>query len=191
MQKVGIAKRLRSVAIIYIIFLMLPVRKHTLDAVATFSHSTKSRFSKFLKKNKILAIHTLSDLSKNQAKQFGEITERLKGLPWKVAIIIDATIQNRSSLHPENSKRFNHGKGFVIGHQWTNIVLFFNGLIIPLAPIPFYSKKNCKESGIVYCSANTALVEYINDLKLVEIIGDHNPKDIVVLADSGYDDKKI
>ena len=84
MQKVGIAKRLRSVAIIYIIFLMLPVRKHTLDAVATFSHSTKSRFSKFLKKNKILAIHTLSDLSKNQAKQFGEITERLKGLPWKV-----------------------------------------------------------------------------------------------------------
>ncbi|MBT8341458.1 MAG: hypothetical protein KJP07_15730, partial [Desulfatitalea sp.] len=41
-------------------------------------------------------------------------------LPWKIAIMIDATIQNRSSLHAENVKRFNHGKGFVIGHQLKN-----------------------------------------------------------------------
>jgi hypothetical protein len=34
---------------------------------------------------------------------------------------MDSTLlQNRSSLHPENSKKFNHGNGFVIGHQWTN-----------------------------------------------------------------------
>jgi len=190
-QKVAIAKRLSSVAVIYIIFLMSPVRKHTFEAAATFAKSTKSRFSKFLKKHKILAIYTLNELSKKQAKQFEGIIENLKGLPWKVAILIDATNQNRSSLHPENSQRFNHGKGFVIGHQWTNIVLFFNGLIIPLAPIPFYSKNYCKQKGIVYRTSNEVLVEYIDSLDLVEIIGDHSPKDIVVLADSGYDDKKI
>jgi len=133
----------------------------------------------------------LDELSKKQARQFKGIIENLKGLPWKVAIIIDATNQNRSSMHPENSQRFNHGKGFVIGHQWTNIVLFFNGLIIPLVPIPFYSKNYCKQKDIVYRTANEVLVEYITDLNLVEIIGAHSPEEIVVLADSGYDDQKI
>ncbi len=190
-QKVSIAKRLSSVAVIYIIFLMSPVRKHTFEAAATFAMSAKSRFSKFLKNHKILAIYTLNELSKKQAKQFEGIIENLKGLPWKIAVLIDATNQKRSSLHPKNSQRFNHGKGFVIGHQWTNIVLFFNGLIIPLVPIPFYSKNYCKQKGIVYRTANAVLVEYIDSLDLVKIIGDHSPKDIVVLADSGYDDKKI
>ncbi len=190
-QKIGIAKRLSTVAAIYIIFLMPPVRKHTLEAAATFAHSTKSRFGKFLKNHKILAIYTLNELSKKQARQFAGIIENLKDQPWKIAIIIDAATQNRSSLHPENSQRFNHGKGFIIGHQWTDIVLFFNGLIIPLVPIPFYTKNFCKQKGIVYRTANEVLVEYINDIELVEIIGDHSPEDIVVPADSGYDDLKI
>ncbi|MDM8556960.1 hypothetical protein QUF75_19715 [Desulfococcaceae bacterium HSG7] len=43
-QKVAIAKRLRAVAVIYIIFLMSPVRKHTFEAAATFAKSGKSRF---------------------------------------------------------------------------------------------------------------------------------------------------
>ncbi len=190
-QKVGIAKRLSLVAVVYMIFLMSPVRKHTLEAAATFAHSTKSRFSRFLKNHKILAIHTLNELSKKQAGQFAEIIERLKDLPWKVAIIIDATTRGRSSRHPENSQSLNHGKGFVVGHQWTNIVLFFNGPVIPLAPIPFHSENCCKQEGIAYRTANEALVEYIIDLRLVEIVGDHDPRDIVVPADSGYDDKKI
>ncbi len=190
-QIVSITKRLRTVAVIYIIFLMSPAGKHTLEAAAAFTHSTKSRFGKFLKNHKILAVHTLNELSKKQAKQFSGIIEKLKDLPWKIAIIIDATTQNRSGRHPENSQRFNHGKGFIVGHQWTDIILFFNGFIIPLAPIPFYSKNLCKLEGIVYRTANENLVEYIIELRLAEIIGEHCPKDIVVLADSGYDDKKI
>jgi hypothetical protein len=51
-------------------------------------------------------------------------------------MIIDSTLQHRASLHPENSKKFNHGKGYVIGHQWTNIVLIINDMLIPLRPIP-------------------------------------------------------
>ena len=77
----------------------------------------------FLKKHSDLAVVKLDELSKRQAKQFGKnIRFIAKGeCPWKIAIMIDATLQKRSSLHVENAKRFNHGKGFVIGHQWTNL----------------------------------------------------------------------
>ncbi|MDM8556961.1 hypothetical protein QUF75_19720 [Desulfococcaceae bacterium HSG7] len=144
-----------------------------------------------MKNHKISAIYTLNELSKKQAEQFEGIIKNLKGLPWKVAILIDAASQNRSGLHPENSQRFNHGKGFIVGHQQTDIVLFFNGLIIPSAPIPFYSKNHCKQKGIAYRTSDEVLVKYIDSLDSVEIIGAHSPKDIVVPADSGYDDKKI
>jgi hypothetical protein len=56
---------------------------------------------------------------------------------WKIALIVDSTLQHRASLHPENAKRFNHGNGFVIGHPWTNIVFIIHDMLIPLRPIPF------------------------------------------------------
>jgi hypothetical protein len=41
-------------------------------------------------------------------------------LPWNIAIIVDATFLTRSSLHTENAKKFNHGKGYVIGYKTEN-----------------------------------------------------------------------
>src|SRR5216684_6229105 len=61
-----------------------------------------------------------------------------------------STIQHRASVHPENAKTFNHGKGFVIGHQWTNIVLLLHDSLIPLPPIPFYSKRYCQKNNMQY-----------------------------------------
>jgi len=132
-------------------------------------------------------------LSKRQAKQFSKVLKWLaKGsLPWKIAILIDSTIQHRSTLHTDNAKKFNHGKGFVIGHQWTNIVLIINGVLIPLPPIAFHTKKYCRENNLKYKTENVSVIEYINNLELADYIGNHNPKDVVVLADSGYDDKRI
>ncbi|MDA3898613.1 MAG: hypothetical protein PF482_20940 [Desulfobacteraceae bacterium] len=71
------------------------------------------------------AIYALSELSKKQAPQLSKINTGLSTgiLPWNIAIAIDATIQNWTNLHTENSNRFNHGKGFVVGHQWINIIL--------------------------------------------------------------------
>src|SRR6266581_4483484 len=83
----------------------------------------KSQFSKMLKGHRDVAVSTLESLSKQQAKQLSKALGHLKALPWKIAIIVDSTLQHRASLHPENAKTFNHGKGYVIGHQWTNIVL--------------------------------------------------------------------
>jgi predicted HTH domain antitoxin len=134
-------KRLRFVCLWYMISLMVETRKHSLTFASELSGITKSAFSKFLMNNKKAAKLTLDDLSKRQARIYSKVLKRIQSLPWRVAILIDSTIQSRSSLKSENVQRFNHGKGFVIGHQWTNILLFFNGIIIPLPPIPFLTKK--------------------------------------------------
>jgi hypothetical protein len=172
---------------------MVSFRKHTLEEAARFTGIDKSQFSRFLRTHHKAAVDNLNLLSKKQAKKFAKICSGLgKGsLPWKIAIIIDATIQNRSSLHAENSKKFNHGKGYVIGHQWTNIVLFINETVIPLSPIPFHSKRYCRANDLKYYTENEVVVEYISNLNLDDYIGPHNPQEIVVLADSGYDDKRI
>ncbi|MCP4552772.1 MAG: transposase, partial [Bacteroidetes bacterium] len=172
---------------------MASSRTHTLTAAARFSDSSKSRFHYFLKDNSEIAVYTLSKLSKKQARKFSKVNKGLSDgkLPWNIAISVDATFLNRSSLHTQNSKRFNHGKGFVVGHQWTNIVIHINDKVIPLPPIPFYTKKYCKQNGIEYQTENTRVAEYLSQLSLEEYIGLHAPEKVVVLADSGYDDHKI
>jgi hypothetical protein len=163
------------------------------DEAARFSEMNKSQFSRFLKNHSGLAVYNLHVLSKKQANQFSKILNCLgKGsVPWRIAILIDSTIQNRSTLHTDNAKKFNHGKGFVIGHQWTNIVLVINDMLIPLQPIPFYSKNYCRKNKLQYKTENESVVEYIRNLKLEDYTGPYDPKDVIVLADSGYDDKKI
>ncbi len=172
---------------------MASARKHTLEAAARFSSSSKSRFHYFLKNHPNIAIYSLGELSKKQARLFSKISKGLSNgtLPWNIGILIDATILNRSSLHTQNSKRFNHGKGFVVGHQWTNIVLYINDKVIPLPPIPFYTHTYCRKNGLEYKTENTRVAEYLNQLSLEEYIGHHDPEKVVVLADSGYDDHKI
>ena len=112
-------------------------------------------------------------------------------LPWKIGILIDATIQNRSSLHCENSKRFNHGKGCVIGHQWTNVVLFVDDIVIPLPPVPFHTRQYCRKNNLKNRTKHEKIVEYIERIELKEYVGPHNPAEVVVLADSGYGNKRI
>ena len=115
----------------------------------------------------------------------------MKELPWHIAIIVDSTLQRRASLHPENAKTFNHGQGFVVGHQWTNIVLLLNDLLIPLRPIPFSSQRYCRDRKLAYRTEHDLVVEYIQQLQLEEYIGSYDPREVVVLTDSGYDNKKI
>ena len=192
-NQIAVNNRLRAVCIWYLMFLMVSVRKHSLSAAARFSGLQTSQFSRLLKNHPGVAVYQLNQLSKKQARQFSPAIEFLSSgrLPWQVAILVDSTIQHRFSLHSDNVKRFNHGKGFQIGHQWTNIVLLINDKLIPLAPIAFYSKNYCRKHRIHYKTENTLVVEYIEKLNLLDYIGEHNPKHVVVLADSGYDDRKI
>src|SRR5262249_659947 len=117
---------------------------------ARFSGLHKSQFSKMLKAHSKVAVYTLESLSKQQAKHVAKTLHKCKGLPWKIALIVDSTLQHPPSLHPQNPQRFNHGTGFVIGHQWTNIVLIINDMLIPLRPIPFYSQRYCRDHALEY-----------------------------------------
>jgi len=187
-------KGLKVTIIAYLLFLVVETRKHSLQGAEKFSGINRSNFSRLLKNHPELAVYNLGNLSKRQAKQFSKALKYLgkKGsLPWKVALLIDSTILHRSSLHTQNSQRFNHGKGFVIGHQWTNIVLVFNDVLIPITPIPFYSKKYCRAKKLEYKTEHESVIEYITNLKLEDYFGKHNPEEVIVLADSGYDNNDI
>jgi hypothetical protein len=192
-NQITVNQRLRVVCLWYLVFLMMSVRKHSLTAAARVSGLQTSQFSRFLKNHPDMAVYQLDQLSKKHARQFSGAMKPLSAgqVPWQIAILIDSTIQARCSLHTDNAKRFNHGRGFQIGHQWTNIVLLINEKLIPLPPIPFYTKSYCRKHRMAYSTENALVVDYIANLNLSEYIGDHHPKQVVVLADSGYDDRKI
>jgi len=136
-RHIAVRQRLERMCTSYVLFLMVATTKHSLKEAARFSGLHPSLFSKLLQSHARVAITTLDSLSKTQARQFAKTLARVKGLPWKIVIIIDSTLQHRASLHPENAKTFHHGQGYVIGHQWTNSVLVLGDRLMPLRPIPF------------------------------------------------------
>jgi len=136
-RQIAVRQRLEQICTSYLLFLMVATTKHSLKEAARFSGLHPSLFSKLLQSHSKVAITTLENLSKTQARRFAKPLHRLDGLPWKIVILIDSTLQHRASLHPENAKTFNHGQGYVIGHQWTNVVLVLGDILIPLKPIPF------------------------------------------------------
>ena len=190
-RRIAIRQRLERVCTSYLLFLMVVTQQHSREEAARFSGLHKAQFGKMLQSHAKIAISTLESLSKKQAKQCAKPLHDLKGLPWKIAIGMDSTLQHRASLHPENAKKFNHGKGYVIGHQWTNIVLIINDMLIPLCPIPYYSKQYCLAQALDDQTEHELVVDYLSNLHLEDSIGSYDPRDVIVLADSGYDDKKI
>jgi hypothetical protein len=190
-RRIAVRQRLERVCTSYLLFLMVVTTKHSLEQAARFSGLHKSLFSKMLQSHSKVAIATLESLSKTQARQFSKVLQRVNGLPWNIVIIIDSTLQHRASLHPENAKTFNHGKGYVIGHQWTNIVLILGDMLMPLRPIPFYSKRYCQAHDLDYHSEHERVVEYLRTLDLEDYLGSYDRREVLVLADSGYDNKKI
>jgi hypothetical protein len=190
-RRIAVRQRLERICTGYLLFLMVATTKHSLEEAARFSGLHPSLFSKMLHSHAQVAITTLDQLSKTQARQFAKALQRVKGLPWKIVILIDSTLQHRASLHPENAKTFNHGKGYVIGHQWTNIVLVLGDILIPLQPIPFYSKRYCQTHALAYYSEHERIVAYLRTLDLEDYIGSYDRREVLVLADSGYDNKKI
>jgi Transposase DDE domain len=190
-RHIAVRQRLERICTSYLLFLMVVTTKHSLEEAARFSRLHKTLFSKMLQSHSKVAMTTLENLSKTQARQFAKALARLNGLPWKIVIIIDSTLQHRASLYPENAKTFNHGKGYVIGHQWTNIVLVLGDMLIPLRPIPFYSKRYCQTHDLTYQSEHERVVTYLRTLALEDYLGSYDRREVLVLADSGYDNKKI
>jgi hypothetical protein len=56
---------------------------------------------------------------------------------------------------------------------------------------PLVSKRYCQDHHLPYHTEHELVVDYLGNLHLEDYIGSYDPRDVLVLADSGYDDKKI
>src|SRR5215831_13069255 len=110
-RHIAVRRRLERICTGYLLFLMVATTKHSLTEAARFSGLHPSLFAKLLPSHAQVAITTLDSLSKTQARQCAKTLKRVQGLPWNIVIIIDATLQHRASLQPENAHTFNHGQG--------------------------------------------------------------------------------
>lgn len=188
-----ISARLKDTVSSYLMSLMLESPKHTQTFASTHGGRDQSQYSRLLSSHGDLAKNSLSDLGQKTGKALAKPGRQrlVAGAPWTIAIIVDATLHPRSSLHVHNAQRFNHGQGFVIGHQWTNIVVNINERIIPLPPIAFLSKNECKRRCIAYETEHDRLIAYLEELNLAAIAGPYTADEVVVLTDSGYDNKRL
>jgi len=184
--------RLQDVGSGYAISLMQDHGRRTLQAASESSGLDPAQFSRFLSGKKELGIENLNRLARRRLDRVLPKRRALvKGAPWRIAVIIDASLHERSSRHIDNAQRFNHGDGWVIGHQWTNIILVINQTVIPLPPIAFLTEEKCKELGDKYKTEPERIMEYLSNINWQELLPGVKPEEIVVLSDSGYDNKKL
>lgn len=191
-RKLNLPSRLENVASWYVLSLILEQGKFTLRKASAWSGLDASQFSRLLSGHQDLALDQLNRYSRRMIKKgLRRCGTLVDGASWKVAVIIDATLHDRSSRHVENSQKFNHGQGWVIGHQWTNIVLYAGGVLVPLPPIPFQTKKYCQQNGITYKTEPNKIISYLKSTPIISWLTGINPQEIVFIMDSGYDNKKL
>src|SRR5205823_13991150 len=109
-RHISVRQRLERICTSYLLFLMVVTTKHSLQEAARFSGLHPSLFSKLLQSHSKVAITTLDHLSKTPARQFAKALQRRDGLPWKIVLLIDSTLQHPASLHLDAAKTFNHVK---------------------------------------------------------------------------------
>ena len=135
-RRISVRTRLQQACVHYLLFLMIVTPKHSFTQAARFAGLHKSVFCKLLRDHFHVAVYTLEDLSKTQAKQWAKGLKSFKGLP-------------------------------------------------------FHSKAYCRAHALAYQSEHDLVVDYLTNLNLEDYIGSYDPHDVIVLADSGYDNKKI
>ena len=109
-RHIAVRRRLGRICTAYLLFLMVATTKHSLEEAARFSGLHPSLFSKLLKSHSNVAITTLDQLSKTQARKIAKALERVRGLPWKILLIIDAPsntepVSTRKTPKPSTTAR--------------------------------------------------------------------------------------
>ena len=192
LEGLAIPKRLLDVVSWYLMSLMLSTANHSQKFAEKISGKTNSLFSKLLMRHLGLSTIVLNRAARRRLKKLMKIRKPSVDVsPWTISIIVDSTLHERSSKNIENAQKFNHGKGWITGHQWTNIGIAINGQYVPFPPIPFYTKEECRKRGIKYKTEHDKLVDLFRIFSLENILGHHDKSEVVVVMDSGYDCKKL
>ena len=180
-----IPKRLHRIVSQYILFLMLRHKKHELRTASRIFEVHESNFSRLLSGQQARSM-SRSCLNRAIRRRLSKIKKEAE-----IFLIIDATFTGRSGKKVENRHKFRHGGPFVEGHQFTNFVLMINDEVIPLASVPFYSKKYCKKIGIDYQTEIELVTHWIEDLPNSNLLPDEIFENLHFLLDTGYDAKCI
>jgi len=171
----------------YMVSLMIPAANHTQSNASDISEKDASLFSNLLYGDTNESKTALNRAARRRLDKLMRLRKKIVGdQKWTVMLIIDSSLHSRSSRHVQNGQRFNHGDGWVKGHQWTNIGLLIAGQFVPLAPIAFYTQDECKTRGIEYKTELAKVSEFLRTLNLP-----FSSDEIVVVADSGYDCKQL
>jgi len=184
--------RLQKVVPAYLISLMQDTGRHSMTIASQLSGLAISQFSRLLSGHRDLALENLNRLTRRRLKKLvGQRRQLVAGTPWRVAIIIDATLHERSSRHIENAQRFNHGDGWVVGHQWTNIVIVINNEVVPLPPLPFFTAKYGQSLGLAYKTEHQRILDFLAGWDWESLLPGVLASEVVMLTDSGYDNKEL
>jgi hypothetical protein len=70
-------------------------------------------------------------------------------------------------------------------------VIVINDQVVPLPPIPFFTKKESRKRKMTYKTEVKRIISYFKKLNLHEILGQHESSEIVFMMDSGYDAKEL
>jgi hypothetical protein len=180
-----IPHRLLPAVSAYLITLMSEAAKHSLSHAAKVAGGSVARYSRLLSEHPELATTALSRQARRALHKIAKGRKPLvAGTPWTIAIIVDATLHPRSSRHLQNAQRLSHGDGFVVGHQWTNIVLVIGKRTIPLPPIPFWTKTERRRRKLPDLTEHELVAGRIAELDLAALVGDHTASEVAGKHDS-------
>lgn len=179
-RRIGVRRRLERVCTSSRLFLMVVTTKHALDKAARFSGRHTSPCSKMVKALSHVAVSTLESLSQTPAKHVATARHKWKELPWKSALVVDSTLQQRARRPPAHAQTFHHGPGCVVGHQGTQSVLLRNAMRIPLRPLPCSRQRSGREHARASRPEHALVVDDIQQLNLADSIGAYEPREVVV-----------
>jgi hypothetical protein len=189
--------RLQGVGIGYVLSLMRPAQRHSLQNAADQTGLSVSQFSRFLFSSLKLSEEVLGELfilaiaESLRAMAIDGVREQFRNQPWIAHLIIDSTKQCRSSSGAENIQKYTHGGDYWLGHRPTNIALLINGEIIPMAPLWHYTREYCRENKLIYQTEPELVYNFLEDFDISKYSRSLKNSDLCVLMDAGYDVKTI
>lgn len=181
-----IPKRLERIVCYYLMFLMLKHKKHELRTASKIFSTHESNFSRLLNHTEARAI-SRSILNRSIKRRLSKISNEEK----EIFIIIDSTFMARKGKKVENFHKFRHGGPYITGHQFTNFVLLIGEDIIPICSVPFYSRKYCRQIGIMYRTEIDMVTDWIESLSESNLLPVCMLTKLHFLLDSGYDARTI
>ena len=173
----------------YLLALMLTDSRHEARMAAKITGCHESQFSRLLNRPDAMKIAKIS--LNRAARRRLAVLDKLIAHGKQPLLIVDATLIGRRGKKIQNCGRYNHGKGHVRGHKFTNFLLLLDDVAIPLGTLAHYTRDYCEEQGLDYKTEAQMVKDWIHWFPSSGLVTKDQIKHIHFVFDSGYDVKAI